>query len=73
MLALTSVSVLALLLYEYLITLEDEINVLWRRQWSSATAIFYINRWLGLTWSVVSIMTVMPIDTLMVSPKLPYD
>ena len=34
--------------YDYLITLEDERALIWRRKWSGSTLLFLINRYVML-------------------------
>ncbi|GJE96173.1 hypothetical protein PsYK624_123660 [Phanerochaete sordida] len=36
----------ALVVYEYLLTFQDEIRMIWRRKWTGATALFVANRYL---------------------------
>ncbi|OCH93197.1 hypothetical protein OBBRIDRAFT_351068 [Obba rivulosa] len=35
----------ALVLYEHVTTVPEEINTMWGRRWSSVTVIFYLMRW----------------------------
>ena len=37
-----------LLVYEYIITFGQDVQLFWRRKWSGATALFFLNRYLPL-------------------------
>lgn len=45
----------ALVFFEYLITLNDEVDLLWKRKWNAATWIFLFNRYLLIATVVSSI------------------
>lgn len=50
----------ALGFYEYLITLEYEIDFLWRRRWTAATWIFQLNRYSTLAYAITTIAPYSP-------------
>ena len=46
----------ALVFYEYVITLQDEIDMIWRRRWNAATVLFVVNRYLMLLYNAVGLV-----------------
>ena len=55
----------ALVVYEYINTVDQEIVLIWRRKWTSATWIFVINRYSLL---LLNIMSMTPVSSNMVNP-----
>ena len=49
----------ALAVYEFLITTEDEVSIVWGRPWSVASVLFLSNRWIGMF--CVSILNTIPL------------
>lgn len=50
-----------LALYEFIITADDEVRVVWRRPWNMLSILFLLNRWIGmLGTSVVGVTPVTP-------------
>lgn len=47
----------ALAAYEYVITFQQEVSMLWRRRWSAVTWLFVLNRYLLM---IVTVCTVVP-------------
>ncbi|KAI0788054.1 hypothetical protein C8Q74DRAFT_1255522 [Fomes fomentarius] len=45
-----SYACLSLFLYEYLITLAEEVNLFWKRRWTGATLLFFLNRYAPLLY-----------------------
>ncbi|KAI0735816.1 hypothetical protein C8Q76DRAFT_792320 [Earliella scabrosa] len=45
---------LALLLYEYLITFHEEKKLFWRRKWSGASVLFFMNRYAPLLYNILN-------------------
>ncbi|KAG1798420.1 uncharacterized protein HD556DRAFT_1461574 [Suillus plorans] len=43
-------------LYDWVLTLGQEIELIWRQRWSSLTVLYLIIRYIGLPYSVVSIL-----------------
>ena len=43
-------------IYEYSITLREEISLFWMRKWSVATVLFLLNRYLVLGETIVSLV-----------------
>ncbi|KAG1753211.1 hypothetical protein EDB19DRAFT_816350 [Suillus lakei] len=41
---------LGLLIYEHIITIEDEIDLIWLRRKSWVTYLYHFNRWLPALW-----------------------
>ena len=54
---LTSHAVLAFLGYEYLITLDMEVALFWKRPLTGAGILFFVNRYLTLVWAVAEAAT----------------
>ncbi|KZV87621.1 hypothetical protein EXIGLDRAFT_752146 [Exidia glandulosa HHB12029] len=50
------VSALAILLYEYLITFEDERRWVWGRRVGGLQILFYLNRYLPIVWQIVNVV-----------------
>jgi hypothetical protein len=46
----------ALVFYEYIITLQDEIDMIWRKRWNAATILFMVNRYLMLLYNAVGLV-----------------
>ena len=53
---------LAFLVYEYLITLEREVELFWKGGSTSATALFAVNRYLTLGLRVANLMGFVPMS-----------
>lgn len=50
----------ALVVYDYILTLKYEIDLLWRQKWSTAAWIFVLNRYLLLVYAVFALAPVSP-------------
>ena len=50
----------ALVCYEYFITVNDEIDILWRRKWTFATWLFILNRYLLLATVIIQASPIGP-------------
>lgn len=37
--------------YEYIITLDEEIDIVWKRRWNAATVLFMVNRYLMVVYN----------------------
>lgn len=49
--------------YEYLITLDQEVTLFWRRKWTGATVLFFATRYLGLlSFTILSAATYAPLS-----------
>ena len=46
----------ALVFYEYVITLQEEVETIWRRRWNAATVLFMVNRYLMVVYNAVGIV-----------------
>lgn len=60
--------VVALVVYEHIITLQAEVKMLWRRQASAVSGLFILNRYSILIWTVLYYV---PISTSLVSRHCP--
>jgi len=47
----------AYIVYEHLITIDQEIHCIWQRKFSATSAVFYLNRYLLLVWAILCILT----------------
>jgi hypothetical protein len=47
----------ALFAYEYIVTLDQEINHIWAKKWSFSTLIFAVNRYISLFLVIVSTLS----------------
>lgn len=45
----------ALVVYDYIITLKYEVDLLWRKKWSAAAWIFLLNRYLLLAYAISAV------------------
>ena len=45
MICIPSTTVQALLLYEYLVTFDQEVELFWKRSFTGASALFFLNRY----------------------------
>ncbi|EIW59920.1 uncharacterized protein TRAVEDRAFT_20179 [Trametes versicolor FP-101664 SS1] len=49
--------------YEYLITLDQEVTLFWRRKWTGATVLFFATRYLGLlSFTILTAATYAPLS-----------
>ncbi|KIJ62486.1 hypothetical protein HYDPIDRAFT_30444 [Hydnomerulius pinastri MD-312] len=55
----TSVMVATAIVYDYIITFPQEIDVIWNRPWSSMSAMFLVVRYLGLPVGVIFALFIM--------------
>ena len=60
--------VAVLFLYDYLMTLEDEIRYVWSRKFTAASVLFMINRYVNLMITVLEFFEQSPIQTDKVRP-----
>ncbi|KAG2151740.1 hypothetical protein BD769DRAFT_2914 [Suillus cothurnatus] len=44
------IAALGLLIYEHIITIEDEIDLIWLKRKSWVTYLYHFNRWLPALW-----------------------
>ncbi|KAG2337438.1 hypothetical protein BDR05DRAFT_772037 [Suillus weaverae] len=54
----------AVVVYDWVLTLGQEIELIWRQRWSLMTVLYLIIRYIGLPYSVVSILQNMPLVSL---------
>ncbi|KAI0740458.1 hypothetical protein C8Q76DRAFT_194342 [Earliella scabrosa] len=47
----------AILLYEYLATFSDEVNLFWRKEWTATSVFFFLNRYVPLLATTVNYVT----------------
>lgn len=52
-LSLMSTWAAALVAYEYMITIRQEVETMWMRKWTAATWLFLVNRYLMITYTVI--------------------
>ena len=57
-----------LVLYEFLITFGAEVNLFWRKRFTGASILFFINRYVVLFYNLFSMWSFRPITNLSVSP-----
>ncbi|KIM61537.1 hypothetical protein SCLCIDRAFT_876481 [Scleroderma citrinum Foug A] len=50
----TRVAVTVLLCYEYILTLDQEIEVIWKRRWNLSTALYVFVRYFGTLYNVTA-------------------
>ena len=55
---LTSV---ALLVFDYLLTFREEFQLFWRRKWTGATVLFFLNRYLTLIEHILNMIGSSPV------------
>ena len=48
-------SSIALVAYEYMITIRQEVNLIWKRKWSIVTLLFVFNRYIMVTTAIIRI------------------
>ncbi|OCH89519.1 hypothetical protein OBBRIDRAFT_794213 [Obba rivulosa] len=54
-----------LVFYDHAITLNNEIELIWRRKFSSVTLLFHLTRWTTLLWAVATLLLIfLPVDTI---------
>ncbi|KAI0341509.1 hypothetical protein BDW22DRAFT_1359098 [Trametopsis cervina] len=58
-----SVSARALFLWDYVITLQDEVQYVWGRKFSAATLLFLLNRYVNLVITIMELMVQAPFQT----------
>lgn len=46
---------LALIFYEYAITIDNEVRLIWRRRITGASVIFFLNRYIMIADSIITI------------------
>ncbi|KAG1811626.1 hypothetical protein EV424DRAFT_121081 [Suillus variegatus] len=46
--------------YDWVLTLGQEIELIWRQRWSLMTVLYLIIRYIGIPYSVVNILLTMP-------------
>lgn len=57
----------ALIFYEHLMTLSQEVRLVWGHKLTGATVIFFLNRYLLLAFGVATLLQVFAWDTALVS------
>ena len=55
-------------MYEYLITIEDEVLYFWKRRFTGATALFFLNRYLRLMFYISEFMLWASLSTPVCTP-----
>jgi len=55
-----AVAATILLYYDYLLTLQDEIRCIWKRKFSFATVLFFVNRYVTLLYRTLMIVQMLP-------------
>ncbi|OCH92753.1 hypothetical protein OBBRIDRAFT_864829, partial [Obba rivulosa] len=50
-----AVAVSTLVFYDHISTLSREVEFIWGRKITSSTILFYLNRWMILTWAVMNL------------------
>ncbi len=58
----TEFSIIALLSYDYLLTLHKEVELFWNWRWTGATALFMVNRYLVMIIRLVNLVGFMPMS-----------
>jgi len=58
----TTVSSLALMVFDWALSSSDEINLVWSSAWSSAKAIFFLNRYMSLAYCLVYTLVISAFD-----------
>ncbi|KAG1739880.1 uncharacterized protein EDB91DRAFT_1134250 [Suillus paluster] len=51
---------LGLLIYEHIITIEDEVDLIWMKRTSWVTYLYHFNRWLPASWLIFDIIQLSP-------------
>ncbi|KAG2363845.1 hypothetical protein BDR07DRAFT_878707 [Suillus spraguei] len=51
-------------LYDCVLTLEQEIELIWRRRWSLITVLYLVVRYIGLLYVVINVLKSMPLVSL---------
>lgn len=59
-----AVAATILLYYDYLLTLPDEIRCIWKRKFSFATVLFFVNRYVTLLYRTLMIIQMLPWSSL---------
>ncbi|KAG1774491.1 hypothetical protein EV702DRAFT_527316 [Suillus placidus] len=54
----------AVVVYDWVLTLGQEIELIWRQRWSLMTMLYLVIRYIGLPYSVVSTLQIMPLVSL---------
>ncbi|KAI0788066.1 hypothetical protein C8Q74DRAFT_1196326, partial [Fomes fomentarius] len=57
-----------LLLYEYLITISAEVDLFWRRKWTGASVLFFLNRYVSLLYFLFNTTDIFGTSQLAVCP-----
>lgn len=47
-----------LLIYDHVITFDQEVSRIWRPKWTGATVLFVLNRYLGLSLALMNLVLV---------------
>ena len=53
----------ALIIYEFLITLDTEVRLFWGREITGASVVFFVNRYMMLVYAVFSMWEYSPLAT----------
>ncbi|KAL4264456.1 hypothetical protein AB1N83_003528 [Pleurotus pulmonarius] len=54
------ISSVTFLLWDYIVTLPDEVALFWNGKWSYARALFFVNRYQAIGWQVVHTTIFLP-------------
>lgn len=60
----------ALVVYEYLLTFQDEVRMIWRRKWTAATVLFMMNRYLLIASIILQALPSTPESWCTVIPRI---
>ncbi len=52
----------AVVFYEYVISFDDEVRLVWRRKITGASVIFFLNRYLLVLQSVITVASYWPVS-----------
>ncbi|CCM06021.1 uncharacterized protein FIBRA_08265 [Fibroporia radiculosa] len=55
-----TVAAMMLLLYDYILTFAQEIQCIWRRKFSGATVLFFLNRYLSIIYRILMLLVILP-------------
>jgi len=56
-----AVTAAVVVVYDWVLTLEQEIELIWRQHWSLMTVLYLIIRYIGLLYSAISVLVNMPL------------
>ncbi|KAG1759220.1 hypothetical protein EDD22DRAFT_956127 [Suillus occidentalis] len=59
-----SVAAAAVVVYDWVLTIGQEIELIWRQRWSLMTVLYLVTRYIGIPYSVVNVLVTMPLVSL---------